>query len=124
MEWQARAVQNLCMTDETVNFLAVPTYLRAWRKYRGLTQDDLGHLVGVSGSSISQLETGKQGFTDKTLAELAKALDCSPLALLAHDPGRPDSFWPLFEAAEQLKGSQRSRAIRMMRVAVDQDDAA
>lgn len=125
MEWQARAVQNLSMADESVNFLAVPTYLRAWRKHRGLTQDQLGEKIGVSGSSISQLETGKQGFTDKTLADLSKVLDCSPLALLAHDPSRTDSFWPLFELAEQLRGDDRRRAIKMMRAALDLDaDAA
>jgi transcriptional regulator with XRE-family HTH domain len=113
------------MTDETVNFLAVPTYVRQWRKLHKLTQAELGEKIGVSGSSISQLETGSQGFTDKTLADLAAVFQCSPIALLAHDPSREDSFWPLFEAAERLEGQDRRKAFKLIRAALDLDaDAA
>lgn len=121
MEHGISAVQNPAMNEENLNFLAVPTHVRKWRKHRGMTQDDLGDLIGVSGSSISQLETGKQGFTDKTLAELSRALECSPLALLAQDPSRPDSFWPLFEVAEKLEGTERRRAFTTIRAALGLD---
>lgn len=125
MESAGLALQNLCMADENLNFLAVPTFVRKWRKLRDMTQEELGEKIGVSGSSISQLENGKQGFTDKTLADIAAVLDCSPLALLACDPTRQDSFWPLFEMAERLEGPDRRRAFRMFRAALDQDaDAA
>lgn len=113
------------MADDGSNFLAIPTFVRQWRKLRDFTQDELGEKVGLTGSSISQLENGKQGFTDKTLADLARELGCTPLALLLHDPSRDDSFWPLFEAAERLQGADRRRAIRMIRAALDMDaDAA
>lgn len=39
-------------------------FFREWRKYRGLNQEALAEIVGVTTSTISQLETGKQGFTD------------------------------------------------------------
>lgn len=61
-------------------------FFKEWRKYRGHTQDELAALVGVSTSSISQLETGKQGFTDSTLIALAEALKCSPGELLIRNP--------------------------------------
>lgn len=48
-------------------------FFREWRKYRGLNQEALAEIVGVTTSTISQLETGKQGFTDSTLVALADA---------------------------------------------------
>lgn len=84
-------------------------YFREWRKFRGYNQEALAELVGVTPSSISQLESGKQGFTDTTLAAMAAALKCHPGELLMRDPTRADSFWPLFEKAEKLEGKDRDR---------------
>lgn len=61
-------------------------FFKEWRKHRRLTQDELAAMVGVSASSISQLETGKQGFTDTTLIALSDALQCSPGDLLSINP--------------------------------------
>jgi len=99
--------------------LAVPTFLRQWRDHRGLTQEKLAALVEMSSPSISQLETGKQGFTDKSLAAFAAALKCSPADLLAFDPTKPDSFWPLFCAAEKLSGADRRRAYNTIKATLD-----
>jgi len=64
-----------------------PTFFfKAWRKYRGLTQEQVAERVGMSVSSVSQLETGKQGFTDGTLMAFADALRCEPGDLLSRDP--------------------------------------
>ncbi len=100
------------------NELAVPTFVKQWRKYRGLTQEALAEMVGLTSPSISQLETGKQGFTDESLSNLAMALGCTPAQLLAQDPSKPDSFWPLFEAAEKLEGADRRRAYSIIHAAL------
>ena len=115
--------RNLVTMADDVPGLAVPTFLVKWRKHRRYTQEKLAEMVEASAPSISQLETGKQGFSDKSLAALAKALGCSPIALLAQDPSRPDSFWPLFEAAEKLEGVERRRLHKTLRAALDLDEA-
>lgn len=97
--------------------LAVPTYLKNWRKFRKMTQEELAAKVQMSPPSISQLERGLQGFSDKSLAQLAVALDCTPGALLVHDPLRRDSFWPLCEMAEKLGGDDRRRLFRILTAA-------
>lgn len=61
-------------------------YFKEWRKKAGLTQEQLAERVGVTASSISQLENGKQGFTDTTLEALAWALNCDPADLLGRNP--------------------------------------
>lgn len=61
-------------------------YFKEWRKRAGLTQEQLADRIGVTPSSISQLENGKQGFTDTTLEALAFALNCTPSDLLGRNP--------------------------------------
>ena len=64
-----------------------PTYFfRAWREFRSLTQEQLAERVGMSISSVSQIETGAQGFTDSTLRAFAEGLGVDPGDLLSHDP--------------------------------------
>ena len=48
--------------------------VRVWREHRGLTQEDLGEQVGLSGSYLSQIESGKREGTVKVYAALARAL--------------------------------------------------
>jgi transcriptional regulator with XRE-family HTH domain len=101
------------------NDLAVQTFVRQWRKHRGLSQETLAERAGLSPPSISQLETGNQGFTDKSLARIAAALDCTPADLLVHDPSREDSFWPLCQQAERLTGADRIRLLRTIQLHLD-----
>ena len=61
-------------------------FFKEWRKHRGYTQEELAEMIGLTAPSISQLETGKQGFTDSTLEAIAEALNCGPGDLLMRNP--------------------------------------
>jgi transcriptional regulator with XRE-family HTH domain len=61
-------------------------YLRAWREFRKLTQEQLADKVGTDKAVISLLESGNRGLSDKWLRKLAPALQTSPGHLLDHDP--------------------------------------
>ncbi|MCO5085118.1 MAG: helix-turn-helix domain-containing protein [Mesorhizobium sp.] len=61
-------------------------YIRQWRKHRGLTQEQLAEAVGVATATISQIETGKQGFTDTSLYAIAEALHVTAGDLLSGPP--------------------------------------
>ena len=78
-------------------------YFRAWRKYRGLTQEQLAERVEMSVSSISQIETGQQGFTDSTLQALAHALQCEPGDLLSRDPRAEGTIVDLLRLIDEKK---------------------
>jgi len=69
------------MKNDTAT-LAVPMSLRERRKLRGWTLAELANEIGLSTTAVHNLESGKNGFTDKTLAALAKALQCRPADLL------------------------------------------
>lgn len=61
-------------------------YVREWRKHRRLTQEQLAEATGYTPSSISQLETGAQGYEEATLVKLAHALECKPGDLISGPP--------------------------------------
>lgn len=81
-------------------------FFRAWRKYRGLTIEQLAGRVDMSPSSISQLERGLQGFTDTTLLAIADALRCEPGDLLSRDPNVEGAVIDLMRLIRQKDAAQ------------------
>lgn len=51
--------------------------IKVWREYRGLTQQQLANVAGISKPYLSQIETGKRTGTTEILSAIAKALDVS-----------------------------------------------
>lgn len=51
--------------------------------------------------NVSNLEQGKQGYSDKGLSALADALNCSPGQLLMVDPTKDGAMWTIWESASQ-----------------------
>lgn len=68
-----------------------PNYLREWRTFRKLTQQQLAEAVGTNSNMIQYLETGERGLSAKWLRRLAPALDTTPGMILDHDPHELDS---------------------------------
>lgn len=96
-------------------------FIKAWRKYRNLTQERLAERINMAASSISQLETGKQDYTQATLEALADALTCSPGDLLMRNPLDTEAIWSIWE---KLKPPQKRQAIELLRVLTSEDRAA
>lgn len=59
--------------------------LRTLRKTKGLTMKQLGEIIGVSESAISQYETCKREADFETLLKLSEELDCTIDYLLRGD---------------------------------------
>ncbi len=62
--------------------------IRTVRRERGLTQDDLAELVGVSRSAVAQWETGRTGQVTGNLSRIASALQVNLEFLMAGDDKR------------------------------------
>jgi transcriptional regulator with XRE-family HTH domain len=75
------------------NVLHQPSYLREWRKFRDLSQEELAARAGVKHSTVSRLENGITGWVQDTMEALADALDCSVSELLFMDPTHPEDFF-------------------------------
>ena len=62
--------------------------LRAWRRYRGLSQVKLAAAGAIGQGYLSELEGNKKSASRETLHFLARALDVPPAALLPGIPHR------------------------------------
>jgi len=77
------------------------TFIREWRKYRGLTQEQLGERLELTGSHISMIEAGQRPYTQETLEAIAEALQTDPPSLLMRNPEDPEGIWSLWDNAKQ-----------------------
>ncbi len=60
--------------------------IREVRKERGLTQEELGKMIGVQKAAINKYETGiVVNLKRSTVSAIARALDVSPIYLLGLD---------------------------------------
>lgn len=57
--------------------------IRAVRKARGLSLQEVAAKLGVEHTTISRLERGEMKITGEYLASLSAALECSPVELIA-----------------------------------------
>ncbi|WP_372344670.1 helix-turn-helix domain-containing protein [Streptomyces sp. KL116D] len=78
---------DLAAANATINglYLKVGQRMIAARKARGYTQADLGQAVGLSRSSIANIENAVQRAPFHTLLGIAQALGVDPVGLLLSD---------------------------------------
>lgn len=90
-------------------------YLKAWRTFRKLTQEQLAEKVGTTQHQIAFLENGDRALSAKWLRRLAPALETTPGMLLDHDPESLDSdiidIWAHAGSREKRQISDIARAI-------------
>lgn len=89
-----------------------PTFIRAWRKHRGLTLERLAERIDVTAGALSQLERGDTGYTQPMLEALAEALTCEPADLLMRDPKAENG---LFLVWSKIPKADQARAIEVLK---------
>lgn len=85
-------------------------HLRAWRKFRNLTLDEVAEAIGSTKATVQQLEVGKMTLSHKWLIKIAPVLKTTPGMLLDHDPNElPTSVletWATIPEADQPKAME------------------
>lgn len=76
------------------------TFIKQWRDFREMTQEQLADKTDMSPGNISLIERGLQNYTQETLESIAGALKCEPADLLTRDPGDPSGLWPVWDSAD------------------------
>jgi transcriptional regulator with XRE-family HTH domain len=67
-----------------------PHFVKQWREFRELTQQQLATAVRTTNATISRIEALKVGYTQDTLEAIADALGTHPGVLLARAPNESD----------------------------------
>lgn len=88
-------------------------FFRQWRLKRGLTVERAAELAGMSPAAISQLESGEQGVSDRSLKGLMRAYKCT-LAELFTDPVALNA--EVISTFQQIKPERRAEAIALLKV--------
>jgi transcriptional regulator with XRE-family HTH domain len=62
------------------------TFLREWREFRGLNQEQAGERLNMDRSNLSRVERGEVPYSQGLLEAAAEAYDCEPWDLLNVNP--------------------------------------
>lgn len=90
-----------------------PNHLRAWRKFRLMTQQELADALGTAKSVISDLERGVVQLNDKWLRRLAPVLETQPGHILDYDPEELDT--DIIDIWSRIDIDQRDQAAAVLR---------
>jgi transcriptional regulator with XRE-family HTH domain len=92
-----------------------PNHLKAWRKFRKMTQQQLADAVEppTSKSVIAAIESGERGLSDKWLRRLAPALGTSPGYLLDFAPQDVDTAF--LDVVREIPTEQRDQALSVLK---------
>jgi len=84
----------------------IPNSIAQKRKERGLSQDSLSQMLGITITQLSRLENGKSSLTQKRMHDIAKILEVKPqeLYLAPHQTGKIDLkiIHEIIEQVDQL----------------------
>lgn len=92
--------------------MAGTNQLRAWRKFRHLTLEEVADAIGTTKAVISQLETGRTTLSQKWLDKIAPVLNTSPGYLLDHDPN--DMPTAILDVWAAIPDENRAQALAVL----------
>lgn len=86
-------------------------FIKEWRKFRQLTQEQLADRVGVDRSYVNKIENGKKRYDQPFLETAAEAMRCEPADLIMRDPSQPESIWTIWD---QIPIQDRPKAAKVL----------
>lgn len=76
------------------------TFLKEWREYRGLTQEQAAERLNVSRTLLSKIENAKSPYTQGFMEAAAEAYMCDVPDLIVRDPNSP--IWSIYDTLKAL----------------------
>jgi len=86
-------------------------YIKQWRKYRGLSQEQLAERIEKSRGLVSQIESFTTNYTEETLEACAHALSCEPWDLLHVNPLKEGQVIDIMDLLRDATPEQKAQAI-------------
>lgn len=90
-------------------------YVKQWRTYRDLTQDQLAERVNKSRGLISQIESGVTDLTEDMIYAIADAVNCAPWDLLRVNPLKEGVVVDITEALRGQPAEVQAEALGFIR---------
>ncbi len=83
-------------------------FIREWRGFRKLTQEQLAERIGINRAYLSKIESGKRRYDQPFLEAAAVVLQCEPADLIMRDPSDPAGLWSIYDT---LSPTQRMQLV-------------
>lgn len=90
-----------------------PHFLREWRKFRRMTQQEVADQIGTSKTVISEMERGNLQLSPKWLLRIAPVLRTQAGYIIDHDPEELDS--DIIDIWGKIDERDREQAARVLR---------
>lgn len=87
-------------------------FIRAWRKHRGYTLEQLAERIGMTHQNLGKIERFKVPYNQELLENLALELRCAPADLITRDPSDPEGIWSILDS---LPPTERTRALSILK---------
>ena len=91
-----------------------PTFIRNWRKFRDMTQEELADRIGIDRTTVGRIETRDLPYNQDFLERVASVLGCEPVDLLYNDPIRPDPPWIVYSRLRDATPALQRQAIAVL----------
>lgn len=91
-----------------------PTFLKAWRNYRGMTQEQVAEALDISRALVSKIENGKSPYSQAQIEAMARLYRASPGDLLDRDPR--DGGAELASLIRNLPANQQAQVADIVQV--------
>jgi transcriptional regulator with XRE-family HTH domain len=92
-----------------------PTFLRQWRRHRGLTLERAAEFFHMTGQNLGKIERGQVPYDQTLLERAAELYACVVADLLMRDPSDPEGMWSLWDRA---RPAERRQAVELIKVVV------
>lgn len=89
-------------------------FIREWRDYRGLTQEQVADRIGIAPTTFGRIENNKVPYNQDFLEEAAYALRCEPWDLLHVDPTKEGDVVDLMRHLDDRQRSEATEFIRYL----------
>lgn len=86
-------------------------YIREWRKFRGLTLEQVAEKIDQTIGNVSAMERGNSNFTRAQLEAIAEVLQCDLGEMLSLNPNDEQAPWGIWN---RLNPQQRKLALRQL----------
>lgn len=84
-------------------------YLREWRKYRGMTQEQLAEAIDSAKPTISRMENRQIPYNQPFLEACATVLECSPAELLSYPPQQIEERHKINQVLDKLSSNELAK---------------
>jgi transcriptional regulator with XRE-family HTH domain len=88
-------------------------FLRAWRKHRGYTLEQVAERLHMSHQNLGKIERCKVPWNQDLLERLAEEYRCDVTDLINRDPTDPESLWSIWD---QLAPTERIQLVEVAKV--------